>query len=158
MISRRRFVRAMTLLPAVAPVSPLLFAAGNDGSKTALVVGNSAYPAAPLLNPKNDATAVGKLFGEAGFAVDTRLDTSRQGLLEAIESFGRRVQESKTRLAVFYYAGHGAQLDWRNYLLPVDADVRSAQQLKERCVDLGVLLGKLSSLMLRMCGKNKIGF
>jgi len=57
-----------------------------------------------------------------------------------VDRFGKRVQSSDTKLAVFYYAGHGAQLDWRNYLLPVNATVSSATAMKADCIDLGQVL------------------
>jgi len=136
MPTRRSFLQALT-------AAPLLLGrrgAAAATAHTALVVGNAAYAQSPLLNPGNDARAMGDLLGRAGFAVDLRLDAGRATLIEAIEHFGRAAQAPDTRLAVFYYAGHGAQLDWRNYLLPVDARVTSAAALKAGCVDLGVLL------------------
>ena len=68
------------------------------------------------------------------------------------------------KLAVFYYAGHGTQLDWRNYLVPVDANVASAKELGLRCLDLGVLLEELSKtrdkvfvLILDACRDKPLG-
>ncbi len=65
---------------------------------------------------------------------------------------------------VFYYAGHGAQLEWRNYLLPVDAVVQKQEDMKQRCVDLGLLLGQLSAakdktfvIILDACRNNPFG-
>lgn len=141
MLTRRRFVTSLAVLPPLASINPAaLWAAVPDASRIALVMGNSAYPATPLENPVNDATAMSGLFSEAGFSVDKKVNATRVDMLAAIEQFGDMVRRAETRLAVFYYAGHGAQLDWRNYLLPVDAEVRSAEQLKQRCVDLGALL------------------
>ncbi|MBK8400987.1 MAG: caspase family protein [Propionivibrio sp.] len=114
--------------------------AAADGAQTALVIGNAAYPQSLLVNPTNDAKAMHTLLDNAGFSVDLQLDASRTTMLEAIERFGKRVQSSDTKLAVFYYAGHGAQLDWRNYLLPVNAAVSSAAALKADCIELGQVL------------------
>ena len=147
MLTRRRFVTSLAALPPLASINPAaLWAAVPGASRIALVMGNSAYPAAPLENPVNDATAMSGLFSEAGFSVDKKVNATRVDMLAAIEQFGDMVRRAETRLAVFYYAGHGAQLDWRNYLLPVDAEVRSAEQLKQRCVDLGALLSKFSGV------------
>jgi len=65
---------------------------------------------------------------------------------------------------VFYYAGHGAQLDWRNYLLPVDAVVERQEHMTQRCIDLGLLLGQLNAakdktfiVILDACRNNPFG-
>jgi uncharacterized caspase-like protein len=67
-------------------------------------------------------------------------------------------------LIFFYYAGHGAQLDWRNYLLPVDVTVKKQSDITQQCVDLNVLLGQLSAatgktfiIVLDACRNNPFG-
>jgi hypothetical protein len=128
------------------------------------VIGNSDYRGAALLNPVNDARAMAGLFEQAGFTVDSHLDAKRSDMVAAIERFGAAIRRPETRRVVFYYAGHGAQLDWRNYLLPVDAEVTTADQIKERCVDLGLLLGQLAAakdrtfiIILDACRNNPFG-
>jgi hypothetical protein len=163
MVTRRAFIKSLVALPPMLAIDSG-WAANADPSRLALVIGNGAYPHSALANPANDARAMSDLFGKAGFTVDTRLDTTHADLVSAIERFGDAVQRAETRLAVFYYAGHGAQLDWRNYLLPVDAEVSSTEQLKQRCVDLGLLLGKLGAgkdktfvIILDACRNNPFG-
>lgn len=134
---------ALAGVPALSTVGLNQAWSAADSSRVALVVGNNAYPVERLDNPVNDAHAMASLFSSAGLSVDRQLDASREQFLAAIERFGEHVKRPETRLAIFYYAGHGVQLDWRNYLLPVDADVRSSEHIKERCVDLGAVLGKL---------------
>ncbi len=134
---------ALAGVPALSTVGLNQAWSAADSSRVALVVGNNAYPVERLDNPVNDAHAMASLFSSAGLSVDRQLDASREQFLAAIERFGESVRRPETGLAIFYYAGHGVQLDWRNYLLPVDADVRSSEHIKERCVDLGAVLGKL---------------
>jgi hypothetical protein len=98
-----------------------------------------------LRNPGNDAQAMADLFKKAGFRVDTRFDVNRDTCLSAIQQFGKGISGSDVKLAIFYYAGHGAQLDWHNYLIPVDAHVSSGDELKSRCVDLALLLNTFAS-------------
>lgn len=138
MPSRRDFLQTLAITPCILHTQ-LLCAAGDE-ARTALVIGNAAYAQSALVNPTNDAKAMHTLLDKAGFHVDLQLDASRNAMLEAIELFGKRVQSSDTKLAVFYFAGHGAQLDWRNYLLPVNATVSSAAALKADCIDLGLVL------------------
>lgn len=140
--TRRRFMQTLASAPVAAAAGTAW--AAPDASRVALVIGNSAYAQSPLVNPGNDAAASRDLFTAAGFSVQTLLDARRDEMLAAIERFGEQVQRPETRLAVFYYAGHGVQQDWRNYLLPVDAAVQAPDDIKAQCVDLGVVLGKMA--------------
>ena len=138
MRTRRAFLKTLSALLPVAVSSRI--EAANAGSRIALVVGNSAYQRKPLVNPTNDARAVATLLEKGGFAVDARYDAGHLELVAAIDSFGAAVRRPETTLAVFYYAGHGVQLDWHNYLVPVDAKVETADRLLDDCVDLARLL------------------
>lgn len=163
MTSRRDFIKTVAVIP------PGLFfgrgwAANADPSRQALIIGNSAYRDAPLVNPVNDARAFTHLCTQAGLTVDSQLNASRIDMMAAIERFGAAAKRAETRQAVFYYAGHGAQLDWRNYLLPVDAVVEKQEHMKQRCVDLTLLLGQLSAakdktfiVILDACRNNPFG-
>src|SRR5262245_12272706 len=144
MVGRRQFLTSAAAAGALAGAGPWPASAADDPSRVALVVGNDDYPRSPLANAVNDARAVADLLRTAAFRVDLRTDTSRDALTKAVEAFGTAIARSDVKLAVFYYAGHGAQLDWRNYLVPVDANVSSAKELGARCLDLGVLLEQLS--------------
>ena len=166
MTTRRSFIKTLAALPPALSLRPLWAAAGAtpDASRLALIIGNSAYANAPLTNPANDARAVGGLFARAGFSVDSQLDATRVDMMAAIERFGAAARRTDTRLVVFYYAGHGAQLDWRNYLLPVDAVVEKQEHMKQRCIDLGLLLGQLNAakdktfvIILDACRNNPFG-
>ena len=162
MTTRRSFIRTLAAIPPALYLRRSLAAA--DPSRLALIIGNSGYRDAPLVNPANDARAVSGLFAEAGFTVDSRLNATRTDMMAAIERFGVATKRPETRLVVFYYAGHGAQLDWRNFLLPVDAVVRKPEDMKQRCVDLSLLLGQFSAakdktfiVILDACRNNPFG-
>jgi hypothetical protein len=137
----RRACMGLSLWPALGVGQT---AVPPDGSRVALVVGNSDYPDSPLRNPGNDARAMAELLGRAGFGVALHLDTTRSDLQQAITRFGQGLRDKRVRFAVFYYAGHGFQLDWRNHLVPVDARVRSAADVQRQTVDLGDLVRQLS--------------
>ena len=162
MTTRRTFIMTLAAMPPLLKFGCSW--AANDPSQLALIIGNSSYRDAPLVNPANDAKAVSGLFTEAGFTVDLRLNANRVDMVAAIERFGAAVKRSETKLVVFYYAGHGAQLDWRNYLLPVDAVVEKPEDMKQRCVDLGLLLGQFGAakdktfvVILDACRNNPFG-
>ena len=162
MATRRTFIKTLAAIPPVLAFRRAW--AAPDPSRLALIIGNSSYRDAPLINPANDARAVSGLLTQAGFTVDSRLNATRIDMMAAIERFGAAVKKSETRLVVFYYAGHGAQLDWRNYLLPVDAVVERQEHMKQRCVDLSLLLGQFSAtkdktfvVILDACRNNPFG-
>ena len=145
MSSRRTFLKGLASLAPAASLSDL-FAAQNSPAYQALVIGNSQYSDMPLGNPVNDAAAVSALLKTAGFVTDTQLNTTRSSLIAAMNRFIKVIKQSQTKVVVFYYAGHGAQMDWRNYLVPVDAVVTSRTDMQSRCVDLNSLLGQLSQI------------
>lgn len=142
MTNRRRFIQALVGTPAVAALGAHAQAPGNP-SRIALVIGNNAYANSPLANPVNDARAMTELLASAGFTSETQLDCNRQKLIEAVSRFSLAVQSPAVKQALFYYAGHAIQLDWRNYLIPVDAKVESAGQVAATCLDLAAILRRL---------------
>ena len=121
-------------------------AAQTVATRLALVVGNSAYADSPLRNPGSDARAMSELLGRAGFTVDLRTDTTRVDLLQAIQRFGQAIRDPQVQLAVFYYAGHGFQQDWRNYLVPVDARVRTGADVPRQTVEVGELIREMNQV------------
>ena len=144
MTDRRQFIKIFAGIPPLLALQPAF--AAPDPTRVALIIGNAAYKQSPLANPANDATAMRDLFTTAGFTTESLLNAKRTDLLAAIDRFSTAVQKSETKQAVFYYAGHGVQLDWRNYLLPVDIAIKTPEDVKNQCVDLGIILGRLSKL------------
>jgi uncharacterized caspase-like protein len=117
-------------------------------SRIALVIGNAAYRRDPLDYPVNDARLVADALRRAGFEVVQRENLDRGRLVEALREFGERLGE--TTVAVLYYAGHGLQLRDRNYLIPIDAEIRSADEIPIAGVDLGYMLGRMSQAKSRI--------
>jgi uncharacterized caspase-like protein len=113
-------------------------------SRLALVIGNAAYPESPLRNPVNDAEAIATTLKSLGFQVLFHQNTTQREMLEAMREFARRAAKNQVRL--FYYAGHGVQLRGRNYLMPVDAEVQSEDDIVQRGADLTELLDRLSTM------------
>jgi len=147
--SRRRSTLLSLSAISLAPWFPLaLFAQTlstlNSLPRKALVVGNSRYRALPpLKNPANDAAALSSRLAETGFSVDRQLDTSKSVFESAIQEFVARVSKDKC-VGLFYFAGHGLQLNWRNYLIPIDAILEKAEDVPRHAVDLKILLDGLS--------------
>ncbi len=163
--ARRRVLRGAAIL-GVAPLLPALSFAQSSLAglpRHALVIGNSRYPHAPLDNPANDAKAIAAELKATGFEVNLLLDTSRDALLNAIEAYGKQLASRKA-VGLFYFAGHGAQLAWRNYLVPVDAVIKSMDDVPARAVELNTLLQGLTKaknpmnvIVLDACRDNPFG-
>ena len=125
----------------------ILLIAGTNGfaaDKVALVIGNSTYSyAARLSNPANDASAVGQLLDAAGFQVDIRNDLDWKGMRRAILEFSGRTSDAD--VAVVFYAGHGMEVDDRNYLIPTDAELKTDQDIQYEAIPLAHILDVVQS-------------
>ena len=129
-----------TWLLAAVLALPVFPSTAETGERVALVIGNSLYPKAPLANPAKDARDMTSLLRQAGFIVEQHLDTSKGQLTAAVARFGATIKDPKVKFALFYYAGHGLQQDWRNYLVPISADIQSAADVRNKTVDVSELL------------------
>jgi hypothetical protein len=97
--------------------------------RVAFVVGNGAYKnVATLPNPPIDAKAMAGVLRNAGFDVVEGINLNREKMTERLLEFGKKTQGAD--VAVFFYAGHGIAVDGTNYLLPVDADIKSEMDVK----------------------------
>src|SRR6202140_381002 len=97
--------------------------------RVAFVVGNGAYKnVAPLPNPPVDAKAMAAVLRKVGFDVVEGTNLTRDKMTEKLLDFGKKAQGAD--VAVFFYAGHGIAIDGSNYLLPVDADIKSEMDVK----------------------------
>jgi uncharacterized caspase-like protein len=97
--------------------------------RVAFVVGNGAYKnVAQLPNPPVDAKAMAAVLRNVGFEVVEGTNLTRDRMTEKLLDFGKKAQGAD--IAVFFYAGHGIAIDGSNYLLPVDADIKSEMDVK----------------------------
>lgn len=97
--------------------------------RVAFVVGNGAYKNVPQLpNPVIDARSMAKTLRNVGFDVVEGSNLSRDKMTEKLLDFGKKAEGAD--IAVFFYAGHGIAVNGTNYLLPVDADLKSEMDVK----------------------------
>lgn len=111
--------------------------------KVALVVGNARYRQQPLANPVVDAKSIAAALTSLGFDVAVLTDVDRTRMVRALEDFKKRLAGSGVGL--FYFAGHGVQMEGRNYLLPVDVDMGSEDQVKYNTIRLDDVLDTLAA-------------
>jgi hypothetical protein len=117
-------------------------AAGPSSERrVALVIGNAAYRTAPLRNPANDAEDM----AEALKALDFEVLQARNSSLREMRSIMRRFSDEieTSNVALVYYAGHGIELNGRNYLIPTDADIQREYEIADQAFDAGLILSML---------------
>ena len=103
--------------------------------RLALVVGNNTYKSAPLVNPINDARLVAKTLEGLGFEVMLRENLNLRDFKAVMRQFASRL-ENEEGSALMYYAGHGVQIEGRNFLLPIDVGTGDEYELRDSAVDL----------------------
>jgi hypothetical protein len=95
---------------------------GSKETRIALIIGNSNYSNLPKLsNPANDAKSIADTLKQLGFQTALALDASEQNLRHELRKFAN--DSTKASIALVFYAGHGAQVNGDNYLLPVDMEI-----------------------------------
>ena len=154
----------MRLLPLLLACLALIAAAPGLRAETriALVVGNGGYAAGPLPNAVADARLISGALADAGFAVQTALDVDHRGFKTAVRRFADALRAAgPDAVAAFYYAGHGVQVNGRNFLIPVNTPLRSAADVEFETVDaqwildmIGETGAPLSIIMLDACRNN----
>ena len=135
----------------------------NTIPRFALIIGNGKYRGVPLKNAPNDAKAMADHLTRMGFDVTLKVDASRAEMIETIRAFGGKLQKAKG-VGLFYFAGHGAQLAWRNYLIPVDAQIKNISEVDAQAVDMETLLESITRaknpmnvVILDACRDNPFG-
>jgi tetratricopeptide (TPR) repeat protein len=114
----------------------------NTGYRVALVIGNGAYAHVKALpNPPNDARAIAKSLRDLGFTVSEGIDLDRAAMQKMTRDFLR--QAARAQFALVYYAGHGVQIDGRNYLVPVDVRLEAGENIAEAMIDVDTILAGL---------------
>jgi uncharacterized caspase-like protein len=110
--------------------------------RTALVIGNASYRNAILPNPVNDARLMTRTLTDIGYEVLKIENASTQQILDATRKWLRASLNAEIR--VFYFAGHGVQVKGKNFLIPVDADFRSEEEVLMQSVNATEIIDRLS--------------
>jgi uncharacterized caspase-like protein len=139
---RRQFMRGLSVsVRAVTCAGLLLLIALSSSTaqdqRFALVVGNAAYSGeAALKNPVNDAKDMAAALARIGWNVVLVTDADRKSLNKAIFVFRDSLASHEGADALFYYAGHGMQIDGANYLLPVGEDYASLDDVRADAIGI----------------------
>ncbi|HUL10457.1 MAG TPA: caspase family protein [Candidatus Acidoferrum sp.] len=127
------------LIAAFVGMSCPARSAGED--RIALVIGNAAYKIGALQNPVNDARAMATVLKQLGFQVILRENASKQQMEQAVSEFGHALTPGS--VALFYYAGHGLQLNGHNFLVPVDAEIATEPDVRLQTLDSDAIVDQL---------------
>ena len=148
----------------IAAIALATFAAAAQAPldvRVALVIGNADYAGgAALTNPANDARAMTSALKSLGFTVIELRNGSKTQMNGALAAV-RDALNGKQGVGLLYYAGHGLQLDWRNYMVPVDAKLASAADVPVQAMDVNTVLdafkhagNRMNILVLDACRDN----
>ena len=120
----------------------------SSGRRIALVIGNDTYQhVAQLHNARADARAVKAALKSVGFDVALEEDADLQRLKAALRTFKGKISGGDQ--AVFYFSGHGVQFEGTSYLIPVDIEAQSAEQVMDDAVPLQRVLDDMKEVKAR---------
>jgi uncharacterized caspase-like protein len=111
--------------------------------RVALVIGNGNYKDSPLSNPVNDARGINKTLIGFGFKVLYGENLTQNEMKRIIGEFGEAIRNGGVGL--FYFAGHGVQVNGRNYLIPVGANITREAEVEYESVDVGRVLAQMAT-------------
>lgn len=122
----------------------------NTLQRTALIIGNShyqgGYSGSALQNPVNDAHDLASALKKLKFKLINGaplLDANKQQMEQAVKDYTQQLQQGD--MGLFFYAGHGMQIDGINYLIPLDAEFKSKADVQYKAINLNWLLAELES-------------
>ena len=108
----------------------------TDAKKVALVIGNATYMGSisALKNPVNDAEDMAKILRGLGFSVVLATNVKMARMKQLLIDFGKQLDSDA--IGLFYYSGHGLQVNGENYLLPIEANINSQSEIETRSISL----------------------
>jgi len=100
------------------------------GKRTALVIGNANYKVRPLNNPVNDSSDIARALRGSGFDVIEVSNATLSQMRSAARLFADKLLYSDVGLV--YYSGHGVEVQGKNYLIPVNADIQREYEVPDQ--------------------------
>ena len=119
-----------------------------DAKRYALVIGNGSYKNVPLNNPVNDANDIANILQELDFDVSKKTNASRQEIINAIRNFENKITSAD--VALFYYSGHGLQVNGINYIIPIGADINTENEVEFEAVAMNRIMSKLEKARINI--------
>jgi formylglycine-generating enzyme required for sulfatase activity len=132
-----RLARAISIFLMLGLAAPLAAAQPDAGARLALVIGNGTYGASdkPSSVPIKNAQSLADELRRAGFGVELHENLDRGAITRAAHDFSKKITRGDTVL--FFFSGYGIQAKGSTWLVPVDADIWTEQDVAVRSVSLG---------------------
>lgn len=151
----------MQKLVTICLVFILVAATTAHASRLALVIGNGDYQNVPSLDtPVNDAKEMATLLKELGFKVIFKSNVNRRAMIETVQQFGARLHHNGG-VGLFYFSGYGLQINDRNFLVPVGANIQSSADIEFESLKVERILAQMAQannginiIILDACRKN----
>ena len=112
--------------------------------RVALVIGNASYKVNPLKNPVNDSTDMARSLRSVGFDVIEANNTTLAQMREVTRRFADKLGNSEVGLV--YYSGHGVEVKGKNYLIPVNADIKREYEVVDQAFDASQFLEMMDNI------------
>jgi len=122
-------------------------------NRIALVLGNSNYSTmGELRNASNDATDMAQVLMELGFDVISGINLTKKQMSDKIRKFDAKLKQGNKNdtIGLFYYAGHGLEVEGKNYLVPVDADMEYQEDASDEGIPLNRIIKRMNYSKNRM--------
>ena len=147
--------KGLYVTPANKPTTAV-----STKTQIALVIGNGNYEYKPLTNTINDAEDMARVLKKIGFQVTLKTNLKQSEMKKAIRQFSQRLSQRQA-VGLFYFSGHGAQVNGKNYLLPIDnKEIQDQYDLESSAVHADQLIkrmeaaSKLNIIILDACRDN----
>ena len=113
--------------------------------RVALVIGNNDYLGrlSKLNNPINDARALKTILEKRGFEVIYTEDGGKKAMKENLDKFYSKIK--KGGVGMFYFSGHGIEVDGQNYLIPIDAKIEAKSDTEYEAIALNKITKRMEN-------------
>jgi hypothetical protein len=149
------------LVQLLAVLATWLPSPAQAEKRIALVIGNAAYQnTTQLKSTKNDAADVAAVLTRLGFDVVDGSDLDKRAMERTMRAFTQKLAHAD--VALFYFAGHAVQSAGQNFLMPIDARLRSEGDIDFEALPLSLVLrqmereAKTSIVLLDACRDNPL--
>ncbi len=112
--------------------------------RVALIIGNATYKVNPLKNPVNDSNDMARSLKSVGFDVIEVNNATLLQMREATRKFADKLSNSDVGLV--YYSGHGVEVRGKNYLIPVNADIKREYEVVDQAFDASQFLEMMDNI------------
>lgn len=150
----QKLIGALSVLVLLASLSEAQSQGGGKAAnrtgerRVALVIGNKEYRDSPLRSPVNDAGDMAFVLRNLGFEVIQRANLTQKEMKNAIRAFGDKLRGGGVGL--FYYSGHGVQVNGDNYLIPISAELRGEEEVEPEAVNVRLVFEQMAQAKNRL--------